>query len=124
MILLHSHFVFNTQPGNSMDKLNWNRAFALEQAADDAELLQELIDIFKDSCVGDFAAIKNGLDAQDSEMICAAAHSIKGAAASLGIEAIREVAFEMENDSRNGSLTVAKSRVNELDNLLKLLQEL
>ncbi len=107
-----------------MDRLNWNREFALEQAADDAELLQELIDIFKDSCVSDFAAIKNGLETADSDMVCAAAHSIKGAAASLGVEAIREVALEMETDSRNGSLTVTESRIGELDDLLQLLQEL
>lgn len=107
-----------------MEKLNWNKGFALEQAAEDEELLQELIEIFKDSCVTDFAAIRNGLESADSEMVCAAAHSIKGAAASLGIEAIREVALEMENDSRNGSLTVTESRIAELDDLLQLLQEL
>ncbi len=107
-----------------MNKLNWNKAFALEQAADDAELLKELIDIFKDSCVGDYAAIQDGLKSADSEMICAAAHSIKGAAASLGIEAIRDVALDMETDSRNGSLTVTESRIAELDDLLQLLQEL
>ena len=107
-----------------MNKLNWDRDFALEQAADDAELLQELIDIFKDSCVGDFTSIKNGLEAEDAEVICAAAHSIKGAAASLGIGAIRDVALDMENDSRNGSIRVAQSRVDELDDLLKCLQEI
>lgn len=107
-----------------MDKLNWNRDFALEQAADDTELLQELIDIFKDSCVGDFVAIQSGLEQGDAEAVCAAAHSIKGAAASLGIEAIRDVAHEIENDSRNGSLQVAEVKINDLDELLQLLQKI
>ncbi len=107
-----------------MNELNWNREFALEQAADDPELLQELIDIFKDSCVGDFASIKSGLESQDAEMVSAAAHSIKGAAASLGLESIRDIAYAIESDSRNGSLSVTESKIGDLDTLLKLLQDI
>lgn len=36
-----------------MSDLRWNKAFALEQAAEDEELLQELIVIFKDSSASD-----------------------------------------------------------------------
>lgn len=107
-----------------MNKLRWDRSFALEQAADDTELLRELIEIFKESCVADFTEITQGIRSQDAEAVCAAAHSIKGAAASLGIESIRDVSSAIEIDSRENSLAVAESRVGELDELLQLLQKL
>lgn len=107
-----------------MNKLKWDKNFALEQAADDADLLQELLEIFKDSCVKDYQAIEQGIKQKDAEMVCGAAHSIKGAAASLGIEGIRDVALEIESDSRSGSLLAAEKNIKELDELLKQLKEL
>ena len=107
-----------------MTTLNWDRQFAMEQAADDEELLQELIEIFKDSCNTDFQALKTSLEEQDPEKICSAAHSIKGAAASLGILGIREIASEIENDCRAGSLVAAQNRIDDLKDLLKQLQDL
>ena len=107
-----------------MEKLKWNREFALEQAAEDTDLLEELIDIFKKSCSKDFIAIEEGIAAGDAAKVCAAAHSIKGAAASLGIEAIRDIALDIENDSRQGSLATAETKHQELDELLRLLQRI
>jgi HPt (histidine-containing phosphotransfer) domain-containing protein len=107
-----------------MDGLNWDRQFALEQAADDEQLLQELIDIFKKSCSDDYQSIKTSIAENDPAKICAAAHSIKGAAASLGIIGIRDIASEIENDSRAGSLASAHDRIDDLDLLLQQLQNL
>ena len=107
-----------------MDELKWDKEFAMEQAADDDELLKELIEIFKNSCSEDYQALKQGIANQDAEMSCAAAHSIKGAAASLGIEGIREVAHDIEDDCRKGSLGIAEKRVDELDRLLGQLKGL
>lgn len=107
-----------------MAGLRWNKEFAMEQAADDTELLQELIEIFKDSCANDFNIIREGLQTGDAEKIASAAHSIKGAAASLGIEGIREIVLEMEKDSRAGGIGVATKRVAELENLLNELKAL
>ncbi len=107
-----------------MDKLKWDRNFALEQAADDTELLDELLEIFKESCLSDFRMLEEGIANQDAEKVCGASHSIKGASASLGIEGIRDVALDIESDSRNGSTQVAKDRIKELDELLNQLQEL
>ncbi len=107
-----------------MKKLNWDKEFALEQAAADAELLQELLDLFKDSCESDYELIREGIDNEDAEQVCSAAHSIKGAAASLGVDGIKDVTMEIENDSREGSLLVAKDKIGELEDLLTQLQEL
>ena len=69
-----------------MNRLKWDKDFALEQAADDADLLQELLTIFKQSCASDYRTITRGLVSKDAAMICASAHPIKGAAAGLGPE--------------------------------------
>jgi len=107
-----------------MSSLNWDKQFALEQAADDEELLQELLDIFKESCRDDYRLMKESIAQQDPEKTCAAAHSIKGAAASLGIIGIRDIAGEIEKDSRAGSLTVAQNSLEGLNELLQQLQNL
>jgi HPt (histidine-containing phosphotransfer) domain-containing protein len=100
-----------------MTALDWDKAFAMEQAADDADLLEELLEIFKDSFKSDIGLIEQGLDEKDAPKISAAAHSIKGAAASLGIQGINDVALSIEMDSRSGGLDVAAEK-------LPLLQEL
>ncbi len=107
-----------------MNKLNWDKDFALEQAADDAELLEELLEIFKESCLSDLALIKAGIEKEDADQVCSASHSIKGAAASLGVDGIREITMKIETDSRSGSLIIAKEQLANLEDLLQQLQEL
>jgi histidine phosphotransfer protein HptB len=110
--------------GNFMNTLQWDKKFALEQAADDAELLQELLEIFKESYRSDFNLIKEGIQKGDTKQVYSASHSIKGASASLGIDGIREVALSIEADSRSGSLVVAKQKVQDLEDMLQQLLEL
>jgi len=107
-----------------MNLLKWDRNFALEQAADDVELLQELLEIFKESYRSDLTLLQEGVRKGDAKQIYSASHSIKGAAASLGIEGIRETAMEIEADSRNGSLAVASERVQKMEEMLLLLRAL
>ena len=107
-----------------MNKINWDKNFALEQAAGDATLLQELLEIFKGSYGSDLGLIKEGIDKGDARQIYTAAHSIKGAAASLGIDGIREIASQMETDSREGSLKTAMARVQDLEEMFLELKEL
>lgn len=107
-----------------MIDLKWDKQFALEQAAEDEELLQELIEIFKQSCSDDYQSMKTSIAENDPVKTCAAAHSIKGAAASLGVIGIRDIASEIEQDSRAGSIAAAQERIGELNELLQLLQNL
>ena len=107
-----------------MNLLKWNKEFALEQAADDMELLLELIEIFKESFENDLQQLEEGLGENAADKICSAAHSIKGAAASLGIEGIREVALAVEEDSRAGNLEVAQSKLPLLKSLMVELQNI
>lgn len=104
-----------------MSALNWDRDFALTQAGDDEELLGELIAIFKGSIQTDYGLIQEGLAKEDPKKIRDGAHSIKGAAASLGLLAIRDLAKDIEEDSRSGSLGVASEKMAELGELKNAL---
>ncbi len=107
-----------------MNALKWNKEFALEQAADDAELLEELLEIFKDSLQSDLQLIEQGLEEGSPAKVSGAAHSIKGAAASLGILGIHEIALQVEEDSRAGGLDVAREKYQLLQSLLTELRAL
>ncbi len=107
-----------------MSELKWDKEFALEQAADDAELLDELLQIFKDSFQADLQLMQQGLAENSPAKICNAAHSIKGASASLGIHGINEIAQQVEEDSRGGGLEIAREKIEMLQALLLELQDL
>ncbi len=83
-----------------MSDLQWNKKFALEQAGDDHELLTELLDLLRSSSQDDLQKIKAALKSGDGIGVADAAHSIKGAAASLGFESLRAVAYEFEKRGR------------------------
>ncbi len=107
-----------------MTDLCWNKEFAMGQVDDDEELLQELITIFKDSSASDMAILTQAVESGDPVAARGASHSIKGAAASLGMEAIRDVAFLIEKDCREGLLVVAREKLPQLEALLALMREL
>jgi HPt (histidine-containing phosphotransfer) domain-containing protein len=83
-----------------MASLQWDKKFALEQTAGDKELLDELLILFRDSAAADYQQLEEATTARNIEGILTAAHSIKGAASSLGIEGIRILALEIEEYAR------------------------
>jgi HPt (histidine-containing phosphotransfer) domain-containing protein len=107
-----------------MADLQWNKAFALEQTGGDEELLEELLTLFRDSSVADYTQLQQAVAADDAAGVVRAAHSLKGAAASLGIEGIRQLAKEMESDGRANSVAVARATVKSMGELLEQLKNL
>ena len=101
-----------------MGEVNWDRDFALEQAGQDEELLAELLKLFNETSAEDLAKIHSSFKAGDSTGMGDAAHSIKGAAASLGIDDIRRAAYEVEKAGRGGDIDTAQSFVPELESLI------
>ncbi len=108
----------------AMADLEWNRDFALEQTAGDEELLEELLTLFKDSAASDFAKLKEAVAESDSEGIVASAHSLKGASASLGIEGIRGIAFQIETEARNHSLAGIPELIPVMEAMVQQLQDI
>lgn len=107
-----------------MADLQWDKEFALEQTAGDEELLAELLVLFKESSTSDLVQLQQAIAAQDTEGVVRAAHSLKGASASLGIEGIRQLAMAMEVDARAASMRVAQERLGEMEELLAQMQTL
>lgn len=101
-----------------MADLEWDRNFALEQAGDDEEMLAELLVLFRDSSASDLAQINEGLAAEDAMAVADAAHSIKGASASLGIEGVRKVAADLEQKGRARDLSTGRELAGRLAELL------
>jgi len=58
------------------------------------------------------------------DRVCRAAHSIKGAAASLGILGIHEIALAIEEESRAGGLEIARSKLSLLKSMREELKSL
>ncbi len=87
-----------------MSDLQWDKKFALEQAGDDHDLLTELLGLLRSFSRDDLQKIKAALKAADGDGVADAAHSIKGAAASLGFESLRAVAYEFEKRGRAADL--------------------
>nr|WP_320012845.1 Hpt domain-containing protein [uncultured Desulfobulbus sp.] len=102
-----------------MADLHWNREFALEQTAGDEELLEELLILFKDSASADLEQLQQAINSEDTDGVVRAAHSLKGASASLGMEGIRDIAMAMESDARDGSVAVARQKIDEMSALLE-----
>lgn len=102
-----------------MADLEWDRNFALEQAGDDEEMLAELLVLFHDSSASDLARINAGLAAEDAAAVADAAHSIKGASASLGVEGVRRIASELEKKGRANDLSQTGELAARLAILLK-----
>jgi len=107
-----------------MADLQWNKVFALEQTAGDEELLEELMALFKDSSSADLEQLRQAIDADDAQAVTRAAHSLKGASASLGMEGIRALAMAVESDARDGSMAVAREKVGKISELLEQMQRL
>ena len=107
-----------------MTDLQWNKEFALEQTGGDEELLEELLTLFRDSSASDLKQLQTAVDGYDTAGVVSAAHSIKGASASLGIEAIRHIAMVIEADGRKDSLAAAQQNLAALAELLEQVNTL
>jgi HPt (histidine-containing phosphotransfer) domain-containing protein len=107
-----------------MADLLWNKAFALEQTAGDEELLEELLTLFRESSASDLELLRQAVAAGDAAGVARAAHSLKGASASLGIEGIRQTAADMEADGRLDSMAVAREKLPVMVELISQLKEI
>ena len=64
----------------------------------------ELIELFIETGISDLDKFRSAIEEGNGEEAANAAHSLKGAAGSLGLMEISEIAKEIEGESRNGRL--------------------
>ncbi len=96
---------------------------ALERAGGDREFLKELMEIFLEDVPERLGEIKVAVASRDGEAMARAAHSVKGAAANLSANAVREAAFHIEQAGRDGDLTNADEHVQTLETKVRELAD-
>ncbi|MBT3289589.1 MAG: PAS domain S-box protein, partial [Victivallales bacterium] len=87
----------------------------MQRMGGDEELAQSVVAVFLEDTPRQMEILREYLAATDPEGAERQAHAIKGAAASVGGEALRAVAFVMERATRNGDLELAKASMQDLD---------
>jgi CheY-like chemotaxis protein/HPt (histidine-containing phosphotransfer) domain-containing protein len=99
--------------GNSQIPI-FDKAGLMERVMDDEELAQSLIDVFLDDIPTQIEILKGHLDAGDLSGAEHQSHTIKGASANVGGEALRAVSFEMEKAAKAGNLEAVRSLLPEM----------
>jgi HPt (histidine-containing phosphotransfer) domain-containing protein len=91
-----------------------DKAKALERIDNDVDLYDELIEIFLEDTPAQIEKLGAALSAGDDQLALRQAHSIKSAAANLGAEKMRSIAFLMEDGARTGGVAKAAPHFGEL----------
>ena len=110
-----------TRPGEETTPV-FDRSGLMERLMDDEELARMVIAGFLEDIPVQIQALKEYLDKDDAAGAHRQAHTIKGASANIGGEALRELAFEMEKKGKEGDLTGVRSRMGALERQFKLLK--
>ena len=90
---------------------------------DDEDLARTVAEGFLEDIPRQIEALRGYLEAGDAPGAERQAHTIKGASANVGGEALRAVAFEMEKAGRAGDLDAVKGRMADLEAQFDRLKE-
>jgi HPt (histidine-containing phosphotransfer) domain-containing protein len=96
--------------------IDWDSAIAVVDG--DRELLGEIVAAFLIEGPALFEAIRDALAAGDAKGLRRAAHTLKGALRTLGIESAAELAIELEEIGRRGDLSLASTTMARLQSQL------
>jgi PAS domain S-box-containing protein len=96
---------------------------ALERCGGDKEFLGEMLSEFLDFSKTQLENIVHAIETQDAQVLTREAHSIKGASANLGAEAISKVALELELCGKEQHLDNAKNLLEQLTSQIHQLDE-
>ncbi|MFP4120471.1 response regulator [Coleofasciculus sp.] len=105
----------NTSP------INWEHLQRVTLGKKSAQ--ERLLHAFIEHAEADLKDIQTGIAAEDYEQIYAKAHRLRGSSANLGMDAIAELAAQVENHGRSGSLAAIKENVGELEQQLTTVCE-
>ncbi len=97
------------------EALLYDRAGVLRRMMGDRELAAKVTEAFLSDMPGQIQALKDFLEQGDARSFGRQAHSIKGAAATVGGERLRKVAWEMEKAADAGDLDTVNARIADLE---------
>jgi len=93
----------------------------LERLDGDQELAEELLEIFREVASSMLGAVREAVEARDSEALARAAHDLKGSAANISAAALCEVAERLEKLGRAGRADQAAGELEQLDDAAQRL---
>jgi PAS domain S-box-containing protein len=103
--------------------LVFDRAALLERLMGDEEVAGTIVDGFLRDIPRQIQALREFLDAANAPGAERQAHTIKGASANVGGEALRAVAHEMEKAGKAGDLAAIKARMADLEAQFEALKD-
>jgi two-component system sensor histidine kinase/response regulator len=80
-----------------------------EQLMNDESMIKEIITVFLEDTPNEIKSIRNAISLKDAEKVRNAAHSIKGAAGSIGASSLQELARQLESAGKNSDIELAGS---------------
>jgi CheY-like chemotaxis protein/HPt (histidine-containing phosphotransfer) domain-containing protein len=101
----------------------FDRAGMLGRLLNDENLAQEVMATFLDDTPRQIQALRGYLDAWDAAGAERQAHTLKGASANVGGEALHALALEMEKAGKAGDLGSVAARMDDLDREFVRLKE-
>ncbi len=101
----------------------FDKAAMLERLMGDEDLAGTIVQGFLEDIPRQIQALKDLLEAGDVPGAERQAHTIKGASANVGAEALREVAFKTEKAAKSRDLDAAKASMPELEAQFERLKE-
>jgi len=109
------------RPGRRRPCSDW--AGMMDRLMGDSDLARIVVDGFLEDAPRLIATLRTALDAGDAVAAIRGAHTIRGASATVGGEALRAVAWEMEKAGVAGDLAAVAARLPELEYELARLRE-
>ena len=97
----------------------FDRAGMMARLMDDEDLARTVTEGFLDDIPRQIEALRGYLEAGDAPGAERQAHTIKGASANVGGEALRAVAFEMEKAGKAGDLDAVEARMADLESAVR-----
>jgi PAS domain S-box-containing protein len=89
----------------------FDRAGLMERLMDDEDLARQVIECFLQDTPRQLEALRDYLKSEDAPGVRRQAHTINGAAANIGGEALRAVAIEIEMAAKAGDLAAVMARL-------------
>ena len=100
----------------------------LERCMGNQDFLEKIMKKFQDKALKDLADIEQSLQDGDTEKLRLFSHGLKGAAANLSAQSLRQAASEMEQLAKSKDLTNSQEYLenlkNELDRCLNYLPDM
>jgi HPt (histidine-containing phosphotransfer) domain-containing protein len=99
-----------------------DRAIALSRVGGDAELLQEMAQLFLEECPSQLESVRAAVRARDAKALERSAHSLKGSVGNFGAAAAHQAALELEMLGRRGELLHVEGALRTLETAFSRLQ--